>query len=361
MEKTPDMRAFNASVADDHRVYDACLATVYRAFSAWTWTEFTDIPVTAEHFVHDTRARIVSTLRSALDMPGIGTGKSFLPTDMAFRMVEQFGQRYHVQRESLGDVVDDMQRKLRGDVRMKTLVLMEGDAHPLASNARARNTPGEKETAPGRFEEVWQKTIDVPREDMRAISALASMSRDRFTEVLRSVQPFLLDLDDAHVHAPLADLRRKMRERFDASELEDEALYRGLFTMAYDDWKERLDMAEIDWANDDLVAETGDPRILEADVDVLLRKGFIEPLSRDEEMTPDRKQRLQRRRVILESIYFQLLDTRQRQHDDLLAEAYVKYVEALGATRGQLGHLGALDAIMTNAFTNARQRRRILL
>lgn len=199
MAKSPDMRTFNAAVANNHGAYDACLVRVHKRFSNWTQTSFGDIPVAADHFIEDTRARIIKTLRQELSIPQFGTGtKSFLPTDLAFRMVRQLGARFHTQRSPLSVSTEEILVPLQQSAKTTSIILFEED-HPLGTHYRVRNERfSGGVTTKGDIEQAWKKVIDPSAEDFTAMQRLTAMNRGSFEGLLTQIQPFLTQIDETY-------------------------------------------------------------------------------------------------------------------------------------------------------------------
>lgn len=349
MHKTPDMRVFNASVANDHGVYDACLVRTFQKYSTWTHADFTAVPVAAEHFLEHTRDRVAATLRKELLLPStFGSGKkSFVPTDLAFLMVQELGARHHVQRDPLDIPLNEISAALRMSAKSNTLVIHTDD-HPLASDYRARNVAVADQTAGGDMQQRWMKELELQRDELDVVKKLAALKREELTSLLGNIQPFLLDIDDTYVRSPLANLRHELLASLGSHEQLDGKVRRELFEKIHRHWQDSFDADAFEAANADLIAETGDPKILEATIDVMLQKGFIEPLERDDEKSDDRKQQLLHRKIVLEAIFLSIVDTKQWELLPLLVQAHDAYIDRLKLKLGELGYLALINVVMTS-------------
>ncbi len=350
------MRVFNAAVANDHAVYDACLVRSFPRYTNWTHVDFTQVPVGVEHFTEDTRGKVVAELRRSLSLPAsFGSGnKAFVATDIAFRMVGHFGGQLHAQRKPIETVTDAFVAHLRMCANEKTISLL--DMHPLAGNHRARNVATHLPTEGGGLQQGWKKVIDLQKDEQSVVATLAQMERGKLLTLLRDIQPLLMDFDDTHIQTPLLDLRQAIIRRIENSSITETNLWSELIGMVYAHWKEHLNIDDIERANEDLVKETGDPKILDAHPKDIMRRGFIEPMEREQEPTSERRAQLLRRKIILESLYMDMLDKRaQHELNDVLAAAYNSYVDKLGMRMGELGYLGVVNTLMTDAFPTSKE------
>ena len=210
------------------------------------------------------------------------------------------------------------------------------------------------------MEQRWMKELDLPRDEMEVVKKLASLRRDELAALFGTLQPYLLEIDDTHVRSPLADLRATLRGMAERAPALDDRLRRDMFETVRAAWEADLDIDAVERANADLAAETNDPEILQKTIDVILRKCFIEPLAKEGAEDDARKDELLRRKVILESLFIQMVDEKKWEHADLFVEAHDAYIDRLGLKLGELGYLALVNLVMTDKMDSAEKLRAAL-
>ncbi len=338
MEIAPDMSQFDRTVAKDHAAYDGCLVKLCENQTIWTRSNFSNMPLDSEHFYEDARRRAIGVLQGDFGVRDAGKGtKSFLPEDLAFGMLWHLGVGLHARRKSLDEVCDEFLAPMRKSMKLKALAITQPN-HPLGNHSRVKNIRSEEKDEENQPHINWIKTLQLPDAEMRVIGKMLQMTREEFVELLRRIQPFLVDIDDTHVRSPLSDLRSDMRQFILQQPFMTDAARRSLFEMVRIHWEKHIDLSLLERINNELAIETGDPDILERTKDVILQRVFIDRLS-GVDMDAGLRHQMLERKILLESIFLELVTNGERQHMQVFVDAYDLFLKKMRLEPRDLGYL----------------------
>jgi len=367
----PDMRVFDRTVANDHAIYDAALAKTFEHCSKWTRSTIGTVPLTIDHFRHDTLTRLQLFLGQ---VPDEGLSKGIAKQDLSDRRILQqhlanqfvllWGRGVHVCGQDEQEVLQVMRKNLNDLIVRKLLFLDDLDS-PLHRNHRAKSTRYSDE---GSLPAIKMKDDDVALAKFIAgpnSHILGNPAINQHTlDILRQVQPFLATVDSTHITSPLLELRQRIREMLSRRTVITSDFRFKVLKVIADDWIEvhsEEEQLEALAAIEEEFKEAGIDSLLDRSPEFILKTCFEDDLAADEIDEATRK-RLLRRQPILEYFVFETI----RKEDTKLGFEHVipifqKYFAKVSPRHEESGHLGISYLICEEKFEAQIVRNQLLV
>jgi len=343
--QAPDMRVFDATVANDHALFDACLVRLGEKKSNWTRSKLQgDVPITLDHLRYDTQRKLAAHLKSVPELESQQFPDNRLLLQHIAHMLTNLSAKYiHTWQEPVEEMIVVMRTNLDLVTRSKQMAIQD-DNHPLRNHFKKKIGTAYVDNSG----QIPMPYIPARSEDVAVTKYIVGPSPHRDSQtahtekVLRAISPYLMEINDGQLEINLRELRQRLRSLLNGKTQFTPDLRQQMINVIWADREQQLSEDNTDLF-DEIAAEVRSDTGIEdvfthPDPSFTLDECISKPLAAAQ--SEDALNRLRRRKPVLE---FFVQDAVDRNDDDFLEELYgviVKYMDKLDMDYGETGHLG---------------------
>ncbi len=356
------------AIEKDHAMFDGAFVRHFDEQSNWTESKLKgDVPVTLEQYIEHTRLRFIETVKTIPEFKTVDFSRRPIMQHLGFLYTYLSGLHVHTLQEPFEITAERVHTNMKVAAEMK-MIPIDHPQNPLSSHPMAKGIQA-MVTDIGTGQDTLQWTPFMPmKPDELALAKFLSQPGKNIKEgqrhvadILRQVSPFLAETDNTNIEIRLSDLRAKLSTLLEGKTFLDEPLRAKLMEMIMEDWlatytgeNEKL-FTEIET---EVKAETGTADIFNHEGVDILEACFEKPLTA-KTIAPDMRQKLIKRRPVMESVLATALETKDLVLLKRIGRAYERYFIALNLPFGKLGHL-SLAVTSHNETCDIEQYRSVL-